>query len=57
MQYLKAEIIRHTVFAALLSALSPVAWLKIGKIIGKCPSYFINTVFSDKDSCNQIIPG
>ncbi|KAF7973409.1 hypothetical protein HWV62_15207 [Athelia sp. TMB] len=33
MQYVKAQIIKQTVLAALMSALSPLAWLKIGKII------------------------
>ncbi|KAH7929748.1 DUF726-domain-containing protein [Leucogyrophana mollusca] len=33
MKYVKAEIIKRTILASLLSALSPVAWLKIGKII------------------------
>lgn len=40
MQYLKAEIISHTVFAALMTALAPVAWLKVGKIIGKPMAQF-----------------
>lgn len=34
MQYVKAEVIKRTVFAALFAALSPSAWLKIGRIIG-----------------------
>ena len=34
MQYVKAQIIQRTVFAALFAALSPTAWLKIGQIIG-----------------------
>ncbi|KAI0699711.1 DUF726-domain-containing protein [Cytidiella melzeri] len=33
MQYLKTQIIKQTVFAALAAALSPTAWLKIGQII------------------------
>ena len=33
-QYIKAEIIKRTVFAALFAALSPAAWLKIGQVIG-----------------------
>ncbi|KII88350.1 hypothetical protein PLICRDRAFT_41518 [Plicaturopsis crispa FD-325 SS-3] len=33
MQLVKAQIIKRTVFAALLSSLSPIAWLKIGQII------------------------
>ncbi|KAF8892495.1 DUF726-domain-containing protein [Infundibulicybe gibba] len=33
MKYVKAEIIKRTVFSALLSSLTPVAWLKIGQII------------------------
>jgi hypothetical protein len=35
MEFLKSEILKHTVLAALMSALSPVALLQIGKIIGK----------------------
>ncbi|KAI9064399.1 DUF726-domain-containing protein, partial [Trametes sanguinea] len=35
MQYIKGEIIKKTFLAALFSALSPTAWLKITKIIGK----------------------
>jgi hypothetical protein len=35
MKYVKAEIIRRTMFASLMSALSPVALLKIGEIMGK----------------------
>jgi hypothetical protein len=35
MQYLKTQIIKQTVFAALMAALSPTAWLKIGQLIGK----------------------
>ena len=35
MQYLKTQIIKQTVFAALAAALSPAAWLKIGQLIGK----------------------
>ncbi|KAI0341665.1 DUF726-domain-containing protein [Trametopsis cervina] len=33
MQYLKSQIIKQTIFAALAAALSPTAWLKIGQII------------------------
>ncbi|KAF5358195.1 hypothetical protein D9756_001400 [Leucocoprinus leucothites] len=33
MKYVKAEVIRRTVFAGLMSALSPVALLKIGELI------------------------
>jgi len=33
MKYVKAEIIRRTIFASLMAALSPLAWLKIGQII------------------------
>ncbi|KAI0320742.1 DUF726-domain-containing protein [Amylostereum chailletii] len=33
MQYVKAEIIKHTVLASLMSSLAPIAWLKIGKIV------------------------
>lgn len=36
MQYVKAQVIKRTVFAALFAALSPTAWLKIGQIIGAC---------------------
>lgn len=35
MKLLKVEILKHTVLATLMGALSPVAWLNIGKIIGK----------------------
>ncbi|KAJ4487836.1 DUF726-domain-containing protein [Lentinula aciculospora] len=33
MKYLRAEIIRHTVFATLMASLGPIALLKIGEII------------------------
>ncbi|KAJ6623528.1 DUF726-domain-containing protein [Mycena sp. CBHHK59/15] len=33
MKYIKAEIIKRTVFASLMSSLAPLAWLKIGQII------------------------
>ncbi|KLO18362.1 DUF726-domain-containing protein [Schizopora paradoxa] len=33
MKYVKAEIIRRTVFASLMASLSPIVWLKIGKLI------------------------
>ncbi|KAJ7509996.1 DUF726-domain-containing protein [Mycena galericulata] len=33
MRYIKAEVIRRTVFASLMSSLAPIAWLKIGQII------------------------
>ncbi|KAJ3775427.1 DUF726-domain-containing protein [Lentinula raphanica] len=33
MKYLRAEIIRHTVFASLLASLGPIALLKVGEII------------------------
>ncbi|KAI0082663.1 DUF726-domain-containing protein [Panus rudis PR-1116 ss-1] len=33
MKYVKAEVIKRTVFASLFAALSPTAWLKIGQII------------------------
>lgn len=33
MKYVKAEIIRRTVFASLFAALSPTAWLKLAQII------------------------
>jgi len=35
MKLLKAGILKHTVFASLMGALSPIAWLQIGKIIGR----------------------
>lgn len=35
MQYVKAEIIRRTVLASLMGALSPIAWLKIGRVFGQ----------------------
>jgi len=35
MKFIKAEVIRRTVFANLMSALSPIALLKIGELIGK----------------------
>ena len=35
MKLLKVGILKHTVLASLLEALSPVAWLQIGKIIGR----------------------
>ncbi|KAF9075168.1 DUF726-domain-containing protein [Rhodocollybia butyracea] len=34
MKYVRVEIIRHTVFAALMASLAPIALLKIGEIIG-----------------------
>jgi hypothetical protein len=34
MKYVKAEVIKRTVFASLMSALSPVVLLKIGELIG-----------------------
>ena len=36
MNYVKAEVIRRTVFASLMSSLAPIAWLKVGRIIGGC---------------------
>ncbi|KDQ61026.1 hypothetical protein JAAARDRAFT_173479 [Jaapia argillacea MUCL 33604] len=33
MKYVKAEIIKRTVLASLMSSLAPLAWLKIGQII------------------------
>ncbi|TRM62624.1 DUF726-domain-containing protein [Schizophyllum amplum] len=33
LKYVKAEIIRRTIFANLMSSLAPIAWLKIGQII------------------------
>lgn len=38
MKALKVQILKHTVLATVMSALSPVALLNIGKIIGK--SYY-----------------
>ncbi len=35
MKYIKVEIVKRTVFASLMSSLAPIAWLKIGQIIGK----------------------
>ncbi len=37
MQYIKGQIIRQTVLAALFAALSPTAWLKLTKLIGETP--------------------
>lgn len=34
MKYVKAEIIKRTILATLMSSLAPIAWLKIGQIIG-----------------------
>ncbi|KAF9014012.1 DUF726-domain-containing protein [Cyathus striatus] len=34
MQYLKLEVVKCTVLASLIPSLAPLAWLKIGKIIG-----------------------
>lgn len=34
MKYLKAQVIRRTILASLMTSLAPVAWLKIGQIIG-----------------------
>jgi hypothetical protein len=46
MRYIQFEVIKRTVFASLMSSLLPMAWLKIGQIIGKmfCSSftYFLN---------------
>ena len=33
-KYVKGEIIKRTVLASLMAALSPTAWLSIGQIIG-----------------------
>jgi hypothetical protein len=33
MKYVKAEIIKRTFLAGLMAALSPLAWLQVGKII------------------------
>lgn len=35
MQFLRGEIIKHTVLAALWRALSPTMWTKVTKLIGK----------------------
>ncbi|OCH95558.1 DUF726-domain-containing protein [Obba rivulosa] len=34
MKYVQAQIIKRTVLAGLMTALAPIAWLKIGQIIG-----------------------
>lgn len=34
MKYVKAEVIKRTVLATLMSGLTPLAWLKLGQIIG-----------------------
>lgn len=34
MQFVRAQIIKKTVFAALYAALSPAVWLKILRVIG-----------------------
>jgi hypothetical protein len=34
MKYMKAEIIKRTILASLMTSLAPIAWLKIGQIIG-----------------------
>lgn len=53
MKYIKAEVIRRTVFANLMSALSPIALLKIGGLIGeaKISSYELS------DANSQTIRG
>jgi uncharacterized membrane protein YcjF (UPF0283 family) len=38
MKYVKAEIIRRTMFASLMSALSPMALVKVGEVMGKSSS-------------------
>lgn len=35
MKYVKVQIIRRTIFASLMTSLAPIAWLKIGQIIGE----------------------
>jgi hypothetical protein len=35
LKYVKAEVIRRTVFSSLMTSLAPLAWTKIGQIIGK----------------------
>lgn len=35
MKYVKAEIIKRTFLAGLMASLAPLAYLQIGKIIGK----------------------
>lgn len=43
MKYVQAEIIRRTIFAALMTSLAPIAFLKVGKIIGThCPYQALN---------------
>ena len=54
MQYIKGQIIRQTVLASLLAALSPMAWLKLTKLIGKVSH---KELLSDSECQNQIIRG
>ena len=35
MQFVQGQILKQTVLAALMAALSPVVWLKITKVIGE----------------------
>ena len=44
MKLLKVGILKHTVLASLMGALSPVAWLQIGKIIGESDIRIINCI-------------
>jgi hypothetical protein len=46
MKYVKAEVIRRTVFAGLMSALSPIALLKIGELIGKLTTCLKKTTYN-----------
>ena len=43
MQYVRAEIIKHTVLASLMTALSPIAWLKIGRVFGRAILLYLYT--------------
>lgn len=40
--YIRGEIIKRTVLASLMAALSPTAWLKVGQIIGTAYTYSTN---------------
>ena len=42
MQFVQGQILKQTILASLLTALSPVAWLKITKVIGELPSMHIS---------------
>lgn len=43
MNYIKKEIVARTIFASLMSSLAPVAWLKIGRIIGELTAGILRT--------------